>query len=198
MDTPWKNLLIALVFAVTGVATYIGTRHLPGDSQVAVPARRDFTLQDTAGETVTLDSFKGRWVLMFFGFTSCPDICPNALLKVGQTLEALGPAAKDVQPVFITVDPERDTATVLKDYLANFGDNIIGLTGTPEQILTVTTRYQASFRKRSTEDGSYTMDHSTAFELISPDGIYVRAFRPNETPKEFAETLLAIMSEAKR
>ena len=195
MDTPWKKLLIALVFAVAGIVTYVGTRDLPRGPPVA--ARKDFTLRDTAGATVTLDSFKGRWVLMFFGFTSCPDICPIALWNVGQTLEAMGPAAKEIQPVFITVDPARDTASVLKDYLANFGDNIIGLTGTPEEIKTVTTRYQASFRKRHTDDGSYTMDHSTAFELISPDGIYVRAFRPDETPLEFAKTLLTIMSEAK-
>ena len=190
----WKGLVVALMFAAAGLFTYFGTR----DLNRTVADRRDFQLQDTAGRLATLDTYKGKWVLMFFGFTSCPDICPNALLNVVHTLEAMGAAARNIQPVFITIDPERDSAQVLKDYLANFGDNIAGLTGTPEQIAAVTNRYQASFRKRPTDDGSYTMDHSTAFELISPDGIYIRAFRPDDDPKQFAKALLATMGEAKQ
>lgn len=189
----WKGLATALIFAAAGLVTYIGTRDLH-----EMPDRRDFALQTTDGQTVTLETYKGKWMLMFFGFTSCPDICPNALLNVSHALEAMGAAAKNVQPVFITIDPERDTAQVLKDYLANFGDNIAGLTGTPEQIAAVTNRYQASFRKRPTDDGDYTMDHSPAFELISPDGIYVRAFRPDDNPKEFAKAVLVAMGEQKQ
>lgn len=186
--------MVALMFAAAGLVTYIGTR----DLNRPAPDRRDFQLQDTAGRPVTLDSYSGKWVLIFFGFTSCPDICPNALLNVSHTLDAMGTAARNIQPVFITIDPERDTAQVLKDYLANFGDNIAGLTGTPEQIATAAARYQASYRKRPTDDGGYTMDHSTAFELISPEGIYIRAFRPDDDPKEFAKALLAAMGEAKQ
>src|SRR4051812_23274636 len=156
MTESWKRLAVALVFALAGLVTYLGTR----DLQVATPPRREFALQDMAGRDVTLDTYKGKWVLMFFGFTSCPDICPNTLLNISHTLDALGDTAKDIQPLFITIDPERDTAPVLKDYLSNFDARIVGLTGTPEQIAAVASLYQASYRKRATDDGSYTMDHS--------------------------------------
>lgn len=186
----WKGLVAALIFALAGLVTYIGTRDLQER-----PDRRDFTLQDTAGQRVTLATFKGKWVLMFFGFTSCPDICPTTLTNIASTLDAMGADAKDVQPVFITVDPERDTGPVLKDYLANFGGNVVGLTGSAAEIKQAAARYQTFYSKRTTEDG-YTMDHSTAVELISPEGVYLRAFRPDEDPEDFAKELLAIMKKA--
>ena len=188
----WKRLLVALIFAAAGLVTYVGTQGLNGPA----PDRRDFQLKDTSGRTVTLDSYKGKWVLMFFGFTSCPDICPTALTNVASTLDAMGAGAKDIQPVFITIDPERDTAEVLKDYLANFGPRIAGLTGTPAQIAAVAARYQTFYSKRPTDDGGYTMDHSSAFELLSPEGVYLRAFRPDDDPQDFAKELLATMKEA--
>ncbi len=186
----WQALVVALIFAAAGMVTYIGTRDLHEK-----PDRRDFLLQGTEGQAVTLDAFKGKWVLMFFGFTSCPDICPNTLLNIANTLEALGPDAKDVQPVFITVDPERDTGPVLKDYLANFGGHVVGLTGTAKQIAQTAARYQTFYSKRTTEDG-YTMDHSTAVELISPEGVYLRAFRPDDDPDDFAKELRAVMRKS--
>lgn len=185
----WKGLVAAAIFAVAGLVTYLGTRDL-----VERPDRRDFVLRDAEGGKVTLDTFKGKWVLMFFGFTSCPDICPTTLTNIVSTLETMGGAAKDVQPVFVTVDPERDTGQVLKDYVAAFGGNIVGLTGTPGQIAEAAARYQTYFSKRATEDG-YTMDHSTAVELISPEGVYLRAFRPDDDPEDFAKELLAIMKK---
>lgn len=187
MNAYWKHLLVALIFAAAGLVTYVGTRDL-----VERPDRRDFVLRDSEGEKVTLDTFKGKWVLMFFGFTSCPDICPTTLANIVSTLEAMGDAARDMQPVFITIDPERDTGQAIKDYLAAFGGNIVGLTGTPGQIAQAAARYQTFYSKRATEDG-YTMDHSTAVELISPDGVYLRAFRPDDAPEDFAKELLAIM-----
>lgn len=189
-DSSWKGLAAAAIFAAAGLITYIGTRDLQER-----PDRRDFALQDVDGRKVTLDTFAGKWVLMFFGFTSCPDICPTTLASIADTLAVMGDAAKDVQPVFVTVDPERDTGPVLKDYLANFGGNIVGLTGSAKEIARAAARYQAFFSRRATEDG-YTMDHSTAVELISPEGVYLRAFRPDDDPEDFAKEILSIMKKS--
>ncbi|MBX7200501.1 MAG: SCO family protein [Rhodospirillaceae bacterium] len=186
----WKGLVVALIFAAAGLVTYIGTRDLQER-----PDRRDFELQSVDGRKVTLETFKGKWVLMFFGFTSCPDICPTTLTNMASTLDAMGEVARNVQPVFITIDPERDTGPVLKDYLANFGGHVVGLTGTAKQIAQAAARYQTFYSKRATDDG-YTMDHSTAVELISPEGVYLRAFRPDEDPDDFAKELLTIMKKA--
>lgn len=191
-NAPWKALATALLFAIAGMGAYVGTR----DYQER-PDRRDFTLQDTAGHAATLDSFKGKWVLMFFGYTSCPDICPNTLINMANTLNAMGPAARDVQPVFITIDPERDTGPVLKDYLANFDSRIVGLTGTPKQIAVAAAHYQTFYSKRRTDDGGYAMDHSTAVSLLTPTGIYLRSFRPDDAPEDFAKEILAVMKGTK-
>ena len=189
MSNHWKRLAVAAMFAAAGLITYIGTR----DLQVK-PDRREFVLQGVDGAKVSLDRFKGKWVLLFFGFTSCPDVCPTTLLNIANTLDAMGDAAKGVQPVFITVDPERDTGPVLKDYLSNFGGGVVGLTGSAKEIALAAARYQTFYSKRVTEDG-YTVDHSTAIALISPDGVYLRAFRPDEDPDDFAKELLAIMKK---
>jgi len=154
--------------------------------------RRDFALTDTNGAKVTLATFQGKWALLFFGYTNCPDICPTTLLNVSNTLDAMGDAAGQLQPVFITVDPERDTAPVLKAYLANFGGHFVGLTGTPAQIAAAASAYQTFYRKVPIE-GGYMMEHSSGLALISPRGTYVRTFRPDDEPKDFAVELRATM-----
>ena len=159
--------------------------------------RRDFTLSDTNGREVTLASFKGQWMLMFFGYTNCPDVCPTALLNITDTLKAMGIAANALRPVFVTIDPARDTPAVLKDYLANFDPRIVGLTGTDRQIAEMAKSYQVFYRKQPLDGGSYMMEHSSAFELISPAGVYTRAFRPDDDPEDFAEALRAAMGEAR-
>ncbi len=162
------------------------------------PDRRDFALVDTDGKPATLANFQGKWVLMFFGFTNCPDVCPTAMINLGNTLKAMGDGAKDVQPVFITIDPERDTPEVLKSYLGNFDAQVIGLTGSAQQIADVARAYPTFYQKHALGDGNYTMDHSSAFQLISPTGEYLRAFRPDDEPDEFAKELLAAMGKEPR
>ncbi|MBL8628036.1 MAG: SCO family protein [Rhodospirillaceae bacterium] len=160
---------------------------------VVVEAPRDFALIDTAGEKVSLANYRGKWLLVFFGFTNCPDVCPTAMLNVSATLRELGDKANDVQPIFITVDPERDTPVILKDYLANFGDHIAGLSGSAEDIAAVAKAYGVFYRKRPMEGDDYTMDHSTALYLVAPDGRYVRAYVPDMDPAQFADALRRLM-----
>ena len=156
--------------------------------------RRDFELADVNGAKTTLATFRGKWALLFFGYTNCPDICPTTLLNVANTLDAMGEEAKRFQPVFITIDPERDTAPVLKEYLANFGGHFVGLTGTPAQIAVAASAYQTFYRKVPVE-GGYMMEHSSGLALISPNGTYVRTFRPDDAPADFAKELLAAVKE---
>src|SRR5690606_558089 len=108
----------------------------PGSRPASVggDAVRHYSLRDTGGKQVTEASFAGNWVLMFYGFTHCPDICPTTLLTVPEVLAELGDDGANVIPVFVTIDPERDTAQLLSDYLSNFDSRIVGLTGTLGEI----------------------------------------------------------------
>jgi protein SCO1/2 len=134
-----------------------------------------FSLTDQDGRTVTDRDFAGRYRIMYFGFTHCPDVCPTDLAVIGQALrrfEKSDPArAAHVVPVFVSVDPERDTPAVLKDYVAAFHPRLVGLTGTPRQIADIVKRYGAYYRKEEPGvGGGYNVDHSRIAELIGPKG----------------------------
>jgi protein SCO1/2 len=134
-----------------------------------------FSLTDQTGKPVTDQTYKGKWLLVFFGFTSCPDVCPTTLNQVAQVMDRLGPLADQVQPLFITVDPARDTPAVLAQYTAAFGPRIVGLTGTPEQIAAAAKAYRVYYAK--VDQGSdYTMDHSAILYVMRPDGKYEAFF----------------------
>lgn len=137
-----------------------------------------FTLVDTSGKTVTDKDFRGRYMLVFFGFTHCPDICPAELQVMDAAMEALGDDAKKVAPIFISVDPERDPPEVVADYVKNFGDKIIGLTGSPEQIAAAAKAYRVSYAKFPNEASTseYSIDHTTLVYLMAPDGEYITHF----------------------
>lgn len=196
---PW--LMPALIFvSCLAVAAVWLSRIEPLPRGDAAPGavqkidRRDFALTDTEGRKVSLDTYRGKWLLLFFGFTNCPDACPTALLNVGATLREMGAEAAQIQPIFITLDPERDTPALLKDYLLNFGDNIVGLSGAPDDIAAAAKSYAVFYRKRPLEGGDYTLEHSTGLYLIAPDGTYRRVFAPDADPAVFAKQLAAAMA----
>jgi len=159
--------------------------------------RRDFTLTDTGGHRVSLQTYEGKWLLMFFGFTSCPDVCPTAMANVSATLREMGDIAIGLQPIFITIDPERDTPQNLKEYLENFGENIIGLSGNAEETAAIAKSYGVYYKRRQASDGDYTMDHSSALYLVSPQGSLIRSYVPNTDPEEFAKELEAAIASEK-
>ncbi len=148
-----------------------------------------FTLVDHDGRTVTSDSLKGKPTLIYFGFTYCPDVCPTSLLLMETAVEQLGPdAARKVNLVFITVDPERDTPALLKGYVPNFGPTFIGLTGTPQQVADVTRAYRVYSQKVPGKDGGpYLMDHSSIVYLLDRNGRFVTHF----THEAKADTIAA-------
>ncbi|MGX1691882.1 SCO family protein [Brevundimonas naejangsanensis] len=130
-----------------------------------------FTLTDQDGQVVTEKILEGKWSLVFFGFTYCPDYCPTTLGVLNAVQERMGDKAKDLQIVFISIDPERDTPQMLKDYLSSdgFPDGVIGLTGTPEQVAQVAKEYRAFYQKVGEGEG-YTMNHGLTVYLMGPDG----------------------------
>jgi len=130
-----------------------------------------FTLTNQDGHVVTEKILEGKWSLVFFGFTYCPDYCPTTLGVLNAVQERMGDKAKDLQIVFISIDPERDTPQMLKDYLSSdgFPDGVIGLTGTPDQVAQVAKEYRAFYQKVGEGEG-YTMNHGLTVYLMGPDG----------------------------
>lgn len=130
----------------------------------------DFSLTNQYGQPFQLQELRGKVVLMFFGYTSCPDICPTELSNLAAVLNELEGAAEQVQGIFVTIDPERDRPEVLKDYVGYFSKDLIGLTGSSGQIEEVAGKYRAKYRKTPRPGGAYSMDHSADLYVIDQSG----------------------------
>ena len=166
-----------------------------GPIQVGGP----FELTAHTGETVTETSFGGKLLLVFFGYTFCPDICPTTLNTVALALDELGAEAASVQPLFITVDPARDTPSVLADYVTVFHPSVLGLAGTPEQTAEVAKAYRAYYAKVESEDADpedYLMDHSVMMYLMGPDGRLLTLFSHTASPQEIAAGIRKHLAQA--
>lgn len=149
-----------------------------------------FQLTDQDGNAVTEQTYKGKLMLIYFGFTSCPDACPTALGIMSAALDQLDVAAERVVPILITVDPERDTPQVLKDYVSNFHPRMVGLTGTPEQVAQVAKAYRVFYQKApGATAGEYLMDHTLLIYLMDGDGKYLTHFGPDAGPEQMADEI---------
>ncbi|KFO69139.1 hypothetical protein N303_00069, partial [Cuculus canorus] len=151
-----------------------------------------FHLQDQNGRRRRADDFRGLWLLLYFGFTHCPDICPEELEKLSRTVEILDkePELPPLQPLFVTVDPERDDAEALKRYLRDFHPRILGLTGSSEAIREVgkAFRVYASAGPRD-EDGDYVVDHSVVLYLVAPDGVLQDYYGRGKSHEDVADSV---------
>ena len=150
-----------------------------------------FELVGKNGETVTDKDFRGRHMLVFFGFTRCPDICPAKLQVMAAALDELGSDADNVVPVFITLDPERDTPEAVSNYVSNFGEDFVGLTGSPEAIEAAAKVYRVSYQKFQDESmgDNYSVDHSALVYLMGPNGQYLAHIPYGTPPQKMAEIL---------
>lgn len=150
-----------------------------------------FSLVGADGKPVTDRDFRGRYMLIFFGFTHCPDICPAELQVIAQALEQLGDKAKNVVPIFITLDPERDTPEAMANYVKSFGPNFVGLTGSPEAIAAAAKAYRVAYSKVENKEsaGDYSVDHSALVYLMDPEGRYVTHFSYGLSADQMAERL---------
>jgi protein SCO1 len=148
-----------------------------------------FKLIDQNGQTVTDQDLKGRPFLVFFGFTHCPDVCPTTLFEVSEILRSLGPDADRARALFITVDPERDTPAVMKDYLSSFDPHLFGATGDEKAIEAVEKTYRVYAKRIPTGDGEYSMDHTALIYLMDKQGRFVAPFSLKRKPAEAAADL---------
>ena len=160
---------------------------LSGRAPVGAP----FELTDQAGRRRSDADFRGKLVVLYFGYTSCPDVCPTELQSISLALDQLGAAAEAVQPLFITVDPERDTPARLAGFVAAFHPRLIGLTGSPAEIRKTAIAYRTFFAKNTATPGDYSIDHSGFIYLVGKDGRYLGFLPPGLAPDAIADAIRA-------
>jgi protein SCO1/2 len=154
------------------------------------PVGGPFALTDHTGRLRTDGEFRGKLMVVYFGYTYCPDVCPTDLLAISQAIEALGPAGDAVQPLFITVDPERDTVAHLAEYVSAFHPRLIGLTGPSEDIRKVALSYKAYYAKVVAGPGEdYVIDHTGVIYLMGRGGEYLGFVPPQTTPQRLIEII---------
>ncbi len=185
-------ILSAIVCTYALIASDLPARAATSNVTIGGP----FTLSAPDGKTVTDQTFRGKWLLVYFGYTFCPSSCPTTLLEIATALEALGADAAKVQPLFITIDPQRDTPDVMRQYTQSFDPRIIGLIGTPQQLAAVAHEYGAYYVRHNTGPGAedYVMDHSTYLYLMDPGGKYVRAFDSTASAEGIADALRKVLA----
>jgi protein SCO1 len=155
-----------------------------------------FTLAAPDGSTVSDETYRGKWLLVFFGYTFCPNVCPTTLLEIAQALQRLGPDARELQPLFISIDPDHDTPDVMAAFTRSFDARIVGLTGSPAQIANVAKEYGAYYIRHQTGSGpsDYLMDHSTYLYLMDPNGQFVRGFDADTPGSVMADKIRETMA----
>jgi protein SCO1 len=185
------GLLLAVLLLAAG-----GYLFLSGSQPAALTVGGPFSLIDGDGKPVTDQTWRGKYMLVYFGYTYCPDVCPTTLTSVAAALDKLGPKADQIQPLFITVDPKRDTQAVVKQYAAAFSPRLIGLTGSAEQIATAAKEYRVYYAEHRTGPGpdDYSMDHSSVLYLMGPDGRFIAPVRADQDGPEIAAALTKLMS----
>jgi protein SCO1/2 len=151
-----------------------------------------FHLTDHTGRAVSEADYRGKFLLVYFGYTFCPDVCPTELQTIAQALDQLGPAADRIQPLFVTIDPARDTAKQLATYVALFSPRLVGLTGTPDQVAAMAREYRVYYaRADGATPETYSMDHSSFVYLMAPDGRFLEVFGRDTAPETLAAALRA-------
>ena len=193
----YQVVLIAITgLVIAAIAAFVlyggGGTTSRGVAQIGGP----FTLVDHKGETRRHTDFNGNYMLMYFGYTYCPDVCPTALQVMTNAMDQLDPELQEkITPIFVTVDPARDTVDQLNSYVGNFHPRMVGLTGTQEQITDAARRYRVYFAKAKGDGSSsdYLMDHSSIVFLMNTEGEYITHFTHATAPEKMAERLRQIL-----
>jgi protein SCO1/2 len=170
-------LLLALLCASPAFAQATHSLELLNETKAEIIPR--YLLQDPNGRSVSNEDFRGRFQLISFGYTYCPDICPTTLVEMAEILKQLGEDASRVQPIFISVDPERDTGKILKTYTEFFDPRILGLTASPALVRRAADNFKiryAKVREPGTAPDRYAVDHSAGMILLGPDGAFIKKF----------------------
>lgn len=178
----------ALLLSVNWGVKWLQPHTFHGTLLQATTPALDFRLDTTAGKPMQLSDFHGKYVLLYFGYTFCPDACPVTLNDLADMMKVLGPLATDVQVLFVSLDPERDTIDHLTTYLPHFHQDFLGMTGDPEEILKAATQFGIFYAKRG-EGPGYTLDHTSTVVVIDPDGYPTLVFPYGTTGEEMASDL---------
>ena len=200
--TPPRFALVAIVFAgvlviAAGVLLALALRETPrgaAGTALASAIGGQFQLIDQNGKPFSDANLKGKWHLIFFGYTHCPDACPTALNEMSLALDRLGIKRDEVGVVFITVDPERDTPDVLKSYVQSFDAPIVALTGSPEAVAQAAKAYRVFYAKHPRADGDYDMDHSAVIYVMNPAGRFTATFTPDSSADAIVQRLQKLIS----
>jgi protein SCO1/2 len=184
------GLLVAVILLAAG-----GYLFLTNAPPAALTVGGPFSLIDGDGHAVTDQTWRGKYMLVYFGYTFCPDVCPTTMTNLADALDKMGAKADRVRPLFVTVDPKRDTPEVVKRYAAAFGPRFIGLTGSDEQIAAVAKAYRVYYAEHRTGPGpdDYSMDHSSVLYLMGPDGKFIAPVRADQSGPEMATVLTKLM-----
>ena len=200
---PGPRLLVAAVllggFMILGTGAFVAltlrdNSHGAAGTLLSAAIGGPFKLVDQNGNTVTNADLEGKWLLVYFGYTHCPDACPTALNNISLALSDLGPEKKDVRPVFITVDPERDTSEAMKDYVSAFDAPILALTGSDTAIAQAAREYRVYYAKHPETGGDYSMDHSSIIYVMDPKGRFTASFTGEDPPEQIAARLKRLLS----
>jgi len=209
MPFDWKSLLIVACFGSIGILLmkHYKSNKLKSIDEALIRSYGspklggDFELIDQDGEMRSNKDFIGKWLLIYFGFTNCPDICPEELEKMITAVEIVNRKSEssDLQPIFITIDPERDTPKAIKEYLKDFSDDFIGLSGSRDQIEVATKSFRVYYSAGAKDevDGDYLVDHSIIMYLVDHNGDYCEYFGQNCSAAEIARNILRIMTKSK-
>jgi protein SCO1/2 len=190
-----RVILLSVLF---GSALVIGRSSTHAASAVTIGG--PFTLSTPDGATVTDQTYRGKWLLVYFGYTFCPNSCPTMLLDIATALKELGPDAARVQALFITIDPQRDTPQVMQQYTGSFDPRILGLIGTQQQTAAAAQEYGAYYVRHSTGPNvnDYVVDHSTYLYVMDPEGKFVRAFHGDTSGDSIADVLRGLLKPGLR
>jgi cytochrome oxidase Cu insertion factor (SCO1/SenC/PrrC family) len=197
---PVRLLLIVIIAFAGGSLAALLLR--PGGTTALQSARAliggPFSLTDQDGKRVTEQDYRGKYMLVVFGYTTCPDVCPAELQAMANAMDVLGAKAEQVNPVFITIDPERDTVERVADYVKTFHARFTGLTGSPEEIKQAARAYRVYYAKAEAKDSAtgYLMDHSAFIYLMNPQGEYVSHFAYGMAPEKIAASIEKAMRSA--
>jgi protein SCO1/2 len=190
----WAMVAAGLVAA--GALTVAAVkRPEPAALASAGPFGGAFKLVDQNGEPVTEAILRGQPTALFFGFTHCPDVCPTTLFEMANWMKVLGPKADEMGFVFVTVDPERDTPTVMRDYVGAFSERIVGVTGEPEAVAAMLKEFHIYARKMPLEGGGYTMDHTATVFLLDEDGALEGTISRQETKETAVAKIERLVAE---
>jgi protein SCO1 len=199
---PPRFALVAIVFAgvlviAAGVLLTLALRETPrgaAGTALASAIGGQFQLIDQNGKPFSDADLKGKWHLVFFGYTHCPDACPTALNEMSLALDRLGIKRDEIGVVFITVDPERDTPDVMKSYVQSFDAPIVALTGSPAAVAQAAKAYRVFYAKHPRADGDYDMDHSAVIYVMNPEGRFTATFTPDSSADAIVQRLQKLIS----